>query len=92
MSRQEMRQKSPLLLFFYSYAATIILANAITILTKDTSQADSKPFTLGRHAVMYVSAANCEGGARTRRNVASLQDVCHVVYVGGAAAGYGDCR
>lgn len=30
-----MRQKSPLLLFFYSYAATIILANAITILTND---------------------------------------------------------
>lgn len=36
MSRQQMRQKSPLLLFFFSYAATIILANAITILTNDT--------------------------------------------------------
>ena len=36
MSRQEMRQNSPLLLFFYSYAATIILAKAITILTNNT--------------------------------------------------------
>jgi hypothetical protein len=38
----------------------------------------------------FGSAANREGGARTRRNLASLQDVCYVVYVGGAAAGYGD--